>query len=91
MALAQLGLWLGLYAPLKVLLPLFADMRFAASFLDPMAGLSKEALLALTTLTGSFVALVANPLVGALPIAPTDALAGGILGYWRGPCWQQYP
>ena len=59
-ALAQFGLWLGLYAPLKTLLPLLADQ------LSGSAGGSKEGLLAGLTLTGSLVALVANPLAGAL-------------------------
>jgi MFS family permease len=62
MAVAQLGLWLGLYAPLKILLPLLADLPSAAS---DLAWASKEAVLAATTLVGSLVALVANPLVGA--------------------------
>jgi MFS family permease len=61
MALAQLGLWLGLYAPLKILLPLLADLSAGHA-----AALSKEALLAAATLVGSLVALVANPLAGAL-------------------------
>lgn len=66
MALAQLGLWLGLYAPLKVLLPLLADQPSPAAALDPLASWSKESVLALATLTGSLVALAANPLAGAL-------------------------
>lgn len=66
MAIAQLGLWLGLYAPLKVLLPLLADLRFNTEFLHPLPRLSKETMLALATLSGSLVALVANPLAGAL-------------------------
>lgn len=59
-ALAQFGLWLGLYAPLKVLLPLLADQ------LASLGGGQKEALLAAATLAGSLVALLANPLAGAL-------------------------
>ncbi len=59
-ALAQFGLWLGLYAPLKVLLPLLADQ------LASLNGAQKETLLAATTLGGSLVALLANPLAGAL-------------------------
>lgn len=58
LAFAQLGLWLGLYAPLKTLLPLLAD-RLGGSD-------GKEGLLAAITLGGSLVALLANPLVGAL-------------------------
>jgi MFS family permease len=59
-ALAQFGLWLGLYAPLKVLLPLLADQ------LASLSGAQKETLLAAATLSGSLVALLANPLAGAL-------------------------
>ena len=61
MALAQLGLWLGLYAPLKILLPLLADLSAGHA-----TALSKEVLMAAATLVGSLVALVANPLAGAL-------------------------
>jgi MFS family permease len=60
LALAQFGLWLGLYAPLKTLLPLLAH-QFSQS-----GGSSKEALLAGLTLAGSLVALITNPLAGAL-------------------------
>jgi MFS family permease len=59
-SLAQFGLWLGLYAPLKVLLPLLTDQ------LASMNGGQKETLLAAATLCGSLVALLANPLAGAL-------------------------
>lgn len=57
--MAQFGLWLGLYAPLKVLLPLLADQLASLSA-------QKETLLAAATLSGSLVALLANPLAGAL-------------------------
>jgi len=60
LALAQLGLWLGLYAPLKTLLPLLADQLSGSG----MGG--KEGLLAAATLAGSLVALLANPIAGAL-------------------------
>ncbi len=60
LALAQLGLWLGLYAPLKTLLPLLADQ------LSGSADSGKEGLLAAATLAGSLVALLANPIAGAL-------------------------
>lgn len=46
LALAQLGLWLGLYAPLKTLLPLLADQLSGSG----MGG--KEGLLAAATLLG---------------------------------------
>jgi MFS family permease len=59
-ALAQFGLWLGLYAPLKVLLPLLADQ------LASPGGGQKETLLAAVSLAGSLVALLANPYAGAL-------------------------
>lgn len=76
MALAQLGLWLGLYAPLKILLPLLADQAAssASAVNDAVSSsLSKEWLLAAATLVGSLVALVANPLAGAL----SDRTSGG--------------
>ena len=59
-ALAQFGLWLGLYAPLKVLLPLLADQ------LARVSGGEKETLLAAASLCGSLIALLSNPLAGAL-------------------------
>lgn len=60
LAAGQFGLWLGLYAPLKLLLPLLADQLSAEG-----SG-SKEGMLAAATLAGSLIALVANPLAGAL-------------------------
>ncbi len=69
MALAQLGLWMGLYAPLKTLVPLLAAQLAAGGIgADPAPGLgpSKETLVALVTLAGSLVAVVATPLAGSL-------------------------
>ena len=63
MALAQLSLWLGLYAPLKTLVPLLAA-QIAQDSLS--SGASKEAVLAAVTLAGSLVAVVATPLAGSL-------------------------
>ena len=80
LALAQLGLWLGLYAPLKTLLPLLADQ------LSGSADGGKEGLLAAATLAGSLVALLANPIAGALsdrsrsPLGPRRPwILGGVL------------
>ncbi|GGP38077.1 MFS transporter [Saccharothrix coeruleofusca] len=53
--LANLGLWLGIYAPLQVLLPQQVEL------LDPVR---KEFLFGLVTGVGAVVALVVNPLVG---------------------------
>ncbi|MEJ2852495.1 MULTISPECIES: MFS transporter [unclassified Saccharothrix] len=53
--LANLGLWLGIYAPIQVLLPQQAEL---------LAGTSKEAVFGLVTGVGAAVALVANPLIG---------------------------
>ncbi|MEU5691066.1 MFS transporter [Actinosynnema sp. NPDC020468] len=53
--LANLGLWLGIYAPIQVLLPQ------QAADLGPGA---KEAVFGLVTGVGAIVALVANPLIG---------------------------
>jgi MFS family permease len=57
LSLAMLGLWAGFFAPLQVLLP------EQVSAIDPGA---KVAGLALVTATGAAVALVVNPLAGAL-------------------------
>jgi MFS family permease len=63
MALAQLALWLGLYGPLKSLVPVLAtDIAAQANG----AGPSKEALLAALTMVGSLVVVVATPLAGSL-------------------------
>jgi len=59
-ALAQMGVWLGLYAPLKTLLPVLATE------LGRHGEYGKEGVLAAATLLGSLVALVMNPLAGAL-------------------------
>ncbi|RAJ40402.1 MFS transporter [Kitasatospora sp. SolWspMP-SS2h] len=56
-ALASLGLWAALYTPVQVLL---------ARQLEVVSPGHKEASLALVTGIGALVALVANPLVGAL-------------------------
>ncbi|MEB3276439.1 MAG: MFS transporter, partial [Cyanobacteriota bacterium] len=69
-ALAQCALWLGLYAPLKLLLPLLADQ-----LAQPGPG-AREGLLAAATLAGSLVALVANPLAGALSDRQRGARGG---------------
>ncbi|MEV0677024.1 MFS transporter [Actinosynnema sp. NPDC050436] len=53
--LANLGLWLGIYAPLQVLLPQQAEL---------LAGTAKEAVFGLVTGIGALVALVVNPLAG---------------------------
>lgn len=57
LSLAMLGLWAGFFAPLQVLLP----QQVAA--IDPAAKVSG---LAVVTATGAAVALVVNPLAGAL-------------------------
>ncbi|HEX9337162.1 MAG TPA: MFS transporter [Pseudonocardiaceae bacterium] len=57
LSLAMLGLWAGFFAPLQVLLP----EQVAA--IDPAAKVSG---LALVTASGAAVALVVNPLAGAL-------------------------
>lgn len=55
--LANLGLWLGFYAPLQVLLPKQAELLDAAN---------KEAVFGLVTGIGAAVSLVANPTIGLL-------------------------
>ena len=75
MALAQLSLWLGLYAPLKTLVPLLAA-QIAQGSLN--SGSSKEALLAAVTLAGSLVAVVATPLAGSSMIHDMS-MDGGVM------------
>ncbi|AHH93412.1 MFS transporter [Kutzneria albida] len=55
--LANLGLWLGIYAPIQVLLPEQAEL---------LAHSDKEAVFSLVTGIGAVVALFANPVIGAL-------------------------
>lgn len=53
--LANLGLWLAIYAPIQVLLPQQAELLDAAN---------KEAVYSIVTGFGAVVALIANPLIG---------------------------
>lgn len=53
--LANLGLWLGFYAPIQVLLPQQAELLDAAN---------KEAIFGLVTGIGAAVSVVANPAIG---------------------------
>lgn len=77
--LANLGLWLAIYAPIQVLLPRQAEL------LDATA---KEAVFGLVTGVGAVVALVANPLVGLASDRTTSrfgrrhpwTLGGALLG-----------
>jgi MFS family permease len=54
---ANIGLWLGIYAPLQVLLPTQAELLDSAN---------KEFVFSLVTGVGALVSLVANPLIGLL-------------------------
>ncbi|MEV7554165.1 MFS transporter [Amycolatopsis sp. NPDC089917] len=54
---ANIALWLGVYAPIQVLLPKQAEILDAAN---------KEAVFSLVTGVGAVVALIANPVVGLL-------------------------
>ncbi|RSN58796.1 MFS transporter [Amycolatopsis sp. WAC 04182] len=54
---ANIALWLGVYAPIQVLLPKQAEILDAAN---------KEAVFSLVTGIGAVVALIANPVVGLL-------------------------
>ncbi|WP_433274972.1 MFS transporter [Actinosynnema sp. CS-041913] len=77
--LANLGLWLGIYAPIQVLLPQQAAL---------LAGTSKEAVFGLVTGVGAAVALVANPMIGVSSDRTTSrfgrrhpwTLAGALVG-----------
>ncbi|MFC0546411.1 MFS transporter [Kutzneria chonburiensis] len=54
--LANLGLWLGIYAPIQVLLPEQAQL---------LASTDKETVFSVVTGIGAVVALIANPVIGA--------------------------
>ncbi|MEO6083515.1 MAG: MFS transporter [Umezawaea sp.] len=77
--LANLGLWLGVYAPIQVLLPQQAELFDKAN---------KELVFGLVTGAGAIAALVANPLIGLLSDRTTSrfgrrhpwTLAGALLG-----------
>lgn len=56
LALANLGLWMALFAPIQVLL---------AQQMEAIAPASKEAALGYVTAAGALVAMIANPLFGA--------------------------
>ncbi|GGQ49561.1 MFS transporter [Couchioplanes caeruleus subsp. azureus] len=62
LSLANLGLWVGYYAPLQVLLPQQAE---------EVAGAGKATALGIVTGVGALVAVVAGPLAGALSDATT--------------------
>ena len=77
--LANLGLWLAIYAPIQVLLPQQAELLDATR---------KEAVFGLVTGVGALVALVANPLIGLSSDRTTSrfgrrhpwTLAGALVG-----------
>jgi MFS family permease len=54
---ANIGLWLGIYAPIQVLLPTQAEL---------LDGANKELIFGLVTGIGAIVSLVANPMIGLL-------------------------
>jgi MFS family permease len=54
---ANIGLWLGIYAPIQVLLPTQAEL---------LDGANKEVIFGLVTGVGAIVSLVANPMIGLL-------------------------
>ena len=77
--LANLGLWLAIYAPIQVLLPQQAELLDSAG---------KEAVFGLVTGVGALVALIANPLIGLSSDRTTSrfgrrhpwTLAGALVG-----------
>lgn len=77
--LANLGLWLAIYAPIQVLLPEQAQL---------LASADKESVFSLVTGIGALMALIANPVIGALSDRTTSrwgrrhpwTLAGSVLG-----------
>ena len=58
LALANLGIWLAFFTPIQNLLPRFSE--------DIAGADGKETALAVVTGVGAFVAIIANPLAGAL-------------------------
>jgi MFS family permease len=80
LALANLGLWMGYFGPLQVLLPLQCEHLDAAN---------KTTLLGITTGVGALVAAILNPVFGAISDRTTGrfgrrrpwALLGGGLGF----------
>ncbi len=58
LALANLGIWLAFFTPIQNLLPRYSEQIAGAD--------GKEAALAIVTGAGAFVAIIANPLAGAL-------------------------
>ena len=58
LALANLGIWLAFFTPIQNLLPRFSE--------DIAGADGKETALAIVTGVGAFVAIIANPLAGAL-------------------------
>lgn len=71
LVLANLGLWMAFFTPIQVLLP----EQIAA--IDPV---HKEAMLGWVTGIGALVAVVANPLAGALSDRTTFRLSGRAYG-----------
>jgi len=77
--LANLGLWLGIYAPIQVLLPEQAQL---------LASADKETVFSVVTGIGAVVALIANPVIGAFSDRTCSrwgrrhpwTLAGSVLG-----------
>jgi MFS family permease len=77
--LANLGLWLAIYAPVQVLLPQQAEL---------LASTNKELVFGIVTGVGGAVALVVNPLVGLLSDRTTSrfgrrhpwTVAGAVVG-----------
>ena len=75
---ANVGLWLGVYAPIQVLLPEQAQHLDRAS---------KTLLLSAVMGAGALAALVTNPIAGALSDRTTSRWGGATRGRWAAPCW----
>jgi MFS family permease len=71
LVLANLGVWMAFFTPIQVLLPEQVEA------IDPG---SKEAMLALVTALGAAVAVIANPLAGALSDRTAFTLRGRAYG-----------
>src|SRR4051812_17418976 len=76
---ANLGLWLAIYAPIQVLLPHQAEL---------LASTDKELVFGIVAGVGGLVAMIANPLVGLLSARPPSrsgrrhpwTVAGALVG-----------
>ncbi len=78
LALANLGLWMGYFGPLQVLLP---------NQIQDIAGAGKTTALGVVTGVGALVAVLVGPIAGALSDATTARTGRRHTWIAAGPCW----